>query len=155
MRADRLKRFAGVVAVAGIALASSSQAASTHAAPRASASGSATLATFAGTWLGHTRDLRITAGGHARESIGSGCCDPVINLQLQLSRPRGTSGYATVAARVTAIDVLDPSAFTSANPAPHLGETRRLLLRHGVITEPLTHIDYCDMAAGEKGVCGA
>ena len=115
----------------------------------------ATLAPFVGTWYGHTRGLIIARNGVAKESIGDGCCDPIIDLKLRLSHPRGTSLNATVTARVTAVQVHNVSAFTHTNPAPHVGEVRRFRLSDGVITEPVTNTNYCDMAADLRGTCGA
>jgi hypothetical protein len=115
----------------------------------------ATLATFAGTWGGHTRSLTISRKGVAKESVGSGCCDPIIDLKLRLSHPRGTKGNASIKAKVTWVRVRDKSAYTKKHPAPHVGQTARLRLKHGVITEPLTETNYCDEAAGKRGTCGA
>jgi hypothetical protein len=97
----------------------------------------------------------IRHGGHATESISSGCCDPVINLTFRLSRPRGTTTNASVTATVTGVWVRDRSAFTSAGPAPHVGEVRVLRLTNGVLTEPLTGANYCDNKAESAGKCGA
>jgi len=110
------------------------------------------LAAFAGRWWGHTRGLTIRRDGRAAEFISSGCCDPVINLDFRLSRPRGTRADATAVATVTAVWVRDRSAFTAAAPAPHVGERRVIRLRDGVITEPITGTNYC--AAGVLK-CGA
>jgi hypothetical protein len=115
----------------------------------------ASLGTFAGTWSGHTRGLTITPTGHARESIGDGCCDPIIDLTFQLSRPAGTWLNATVTATVISVAVHDKSAFAPGHRPPHLGQKGQLRLRDGVITEPLTGTLYCDMAADLKGTCGA
>jgi hypothetical protein len=142
-----------VLALAGATLALAWQAGTTHAGGQAVSARKATLRTFAGTWFGHTRSLTITRRGRAKESIGNGCCDPVMDLKLRLSRPRGSSRHASVRARVTSVDVHDRSAM-SRRP-PRVGETRRLRLRHGVIKEPLTHTNYCNMKADLRGSCGA
>lgn len=118
-------------------------------------SSKATLSTFVGTWYGHTRGLKIKSTGYAKESIGDGCCNPIIDLKLRLSKPHGTKQKASIRARVTSVQVHDPSVFTPANPAPHVGQVRRLRLKHGVITEPLTGTVYCNMASDLKGKCGA
>ena len=118
------------------------------------AESSATLATFGGSWYGHTRGLNITSDGRANESIGSGCCDPVIDLELRLTSPTGTSSDASVTAIVVAVTVRDPTAYSSSNPPPRVGERTRLRLSSGVITEPLTQTNYCGDAA-PKGTCGA
>ncbi len=121
--------------------------ASTASSPRA------TLATFKGTWYGHTRYLKITAHGLATESIGDGCCDPIIDLSFDLSQPRGTPHNATVVATVTRVHVTNKSEFSKSSPAPTVGETRVIRLYNGVITETLTGARYCGDHA--PSVCGA
>ncbi|HXY85974.1 MAG TPA: hypothetical protein VEH52_10900 [Gaiellaceae bacterium] len=116
--------------------------------------GGATLGAFSGKWVGHTRTLTI-ADGSAKESIYSGCCDAVIALRLRLSSPHGTPKDASATATVTAVRVLDKSAFTKTRPAPQVGETETLRLRDGVISDRLTRATYCDPAAESAGTCGA
>jgi hypothetical protein len=116
--------------------------------------GGATLRTFAGTWQGHSRGLTITRDGRAKESIYSGCCDRVIEIEFRLSRPRGTSQAATAIATVTAVRIRDTSYYGNAHPAPHVGESRTLRLREGVMTESLTGTTYCDGKAGHVWKCG-
>ena len=138
-------RGALVAAVVALAVAGAPTAA-TH---------KATLATFAGTWFGHTRSLKITRDGLARESLGSGCCDPVVDLRLKLSHPRGTNHVGSVAVRVTSVVIHDPSAYSSSFPAPRVGQTGRFKLRFGVITETVTQTNYCKPGGGDRGRCGA
>jgi hypothetical protein len=154
MRRAILPAPATVVTVA-IAVASIAQAAPERLGARAAATHRATLATFAGTWFGHTRSLKITRGGVARESIGSGCCDPVVDLRLKLSHPRGTNHVASVVVRVTSVVIHDPSAFSSSFAAPHVGQTGRFKLRNGVIAESITATNYCNQATKEPLNCGA
>jgi len=120
------------------------------------ATGAVTLATFAGTWFAHTASLKITSSGYATESIGSGCCDPIIDLTFRISHPGGTAAHATALVTATSVTVRDPTAFTPpSSPAPHVGQTGILSLKAGIITEPLTWSIYCDREAGATGVCGA
>lgn len=105
--------------------------------------GPTTLASFAGDWWGHTRALRITRHGHATERIGSGCCDPVIDLEFQLSRPRRFQNALTATATVTAVRVRDAGAYTGARRPPNVGETKTIRLQGGVITESLMGTNYC------------
>jgi hypothetical protein len=111
----------------------------------------ATRATFVGTWYGHTRLLKIKARGRAKESISDGCCDRVIALRLRLSHAHGSSRRASIRARVTAVQIYDPSE----SPPVHRGDVGRLKLRNGVISEPLTGTNYCDLKADRRGACGA
>jgi hypothetical protein len=138
-------RTSVVILLASAALLAPS--ASTASSPQAS------LATFKGTWYGHTRYLQITAHGLAKESIGDGCCDPIIDLSFTLSNPRGTPHNATVMATVTQVHVRNKSEFSKSAPAPTVGETRVIRLYNGVITETLTGAKYCGDHA--PSVCGA
>jgi hypothetical protein len=150
-----MKQFLAATAIAAASLSSASQAAPADGRAGATAASRAMLRTFAGTWIGHTRSLKITSKGVATEAVGSGCCDPVIDLELRLSHPRGTTNNASARARVVAVDIHDAGAFTSSDPAPRVGQTKRLRLRNGVITEPFIGTNYCDPRAGRKGTCGA
>ena len=107
----------------------------------------ATLASFAGTWQGHGRTLKITRAGNAEERISLGLGHFVIALRFRLSRPTGTPHDATATATVTAVRLGKASVFTAARPAPRAGESRRIRLRDGVITETLTGANYCSPTA--------
>jgi hypothetical protein len=115
----------------------------------------ATVATFVGTWTGHTRGLVISRHGRGEEGASSGCCDPVIRLAFQLSQPRRTADDARAVATAVSVEVLDRRFFTKAYPPPHVGEVREVRLKSGVITEGLTGGTYCDRVAESKGTCGA
>jgi hypothetical protein len=123
--------------------------------PVFASSNRATLATFAGTYFGHTRSLKVSRSGRATESIGDGCCHQVIGLSLRLSRPRGTLHSATVLARVTRVRVSDRRAAGSEGSVPRVRDQRRIRLRLGIVTEPITRTNYCDRAADLTGACGA
>ena len=107
----------------------------------------ATLASFAGSWQGHARGLGITRTGNAKEWISLGLGHFLIALRFHLSRPRGTPHDATATATVTAVRLGDMNAFTAAHPPPRVGESRRIRLRDGVITETLTGANYCSPTA--------
>jgi hypothetical protein len=103
----------------------------------------ATLATFAGGWQAHARSLEITRTGKAGEWFTLGLGDVVVEVRFRLSRPQGTPHDATATATVTAVWIGDRSAFTAAHPAPRVGDSFKIRLRNGVITEPLTGANYC------------
>ena len=111
----------------------------------------ATLATFAGRWTGHTRVLKVHRDGRATESIYSGCCSPQLNLTLLLSHPRGTPADASVHARVTGVWIRDKAAFTRQHPGPQVGDIGTLRLRRAVIYDPFTHTDYCSSGGTRSG----
>ena len=116
----------------------------------------ATLATFAGGWHAHARSLKITRAGDAHEWLSLGLSDFVIELRFHISRLSGTRHDATATATVTAVRIGDRSAFTAARPAPHVGESFRIRLRDGVITEPLTGARYCGPGVDwPRAGCGA
>jgi hypothetical protein len=132
--------------VAALALGSPSLASS------GTGSADATLDTFAGTWSGHTRGLVISRKGRARESVDSGCCEPVIDFKYRLTHPRGTERHATIKAKVTEVHVHDRGAL---GKPPHVGDTGHLRLDRGVITDPFIGATFCDAAASSQGACGA
>ena len=103
----------------------------------------AKLATFAGGWQAHARSLIITRTGDAQEWLSLGLNDFVVEMRFHLSRPKGTPHDATATATVTAVRIGDRRVFTAVHPAPHVGESFRIRLRNGVITEPLTGAIYC------------
>ena len=107
----------------------------------------ATLATFTGTWQGQGRTLNVTPAGNAEEWISLGLGHFVIALRFQLSRPRGTARDALATTTVTAVRLGNTSAFTAAHPPPRVGESRKIRLRDGVITETLTGAHYCSPTA--------
>jgi hypothetical protein len=107
----------------------------------------ATLGTFTGGWQGHGRTLTIARTGKAEEWISLGLGRFVVALRFHLSRPTGTPHDAMATATVTGVRLGDASAFTAAHPPPRVGESRRIRLRDGVITETLTGASYCSPAA--------
>ncbi|WP_109642239.1 hypothetical protein [Lentzea atacamensis] len=112
----------------------------------------ASLATFAGKWMGHSRLLTITADRKATEHVGSGCCNPVIDLTFTLSNPQGNPGTATATITVTSVQLHD---WSWREAPPKVGQTATIKLADGVITEPLAGGTYCDHVKQLAGVCGA
>jgi hypothetical protein len=135
-----------VVALAAAALPSSSAGAARE---------PAHFHTFVRDWMGHTRGLQIRRDHTATETIDEGGCTHVVTLQLVLDAVRGSTEHASVRARVTQVQVDEPSFFDPQHPAPAVGDVARLKLRHGVLHEPLTGVPYCDQAADVHGRCGA
>ncbi len=124
------------------------------------AGGGVTLRTFAGYWYGHDRGLSISRDGRGYEEISSGCCQYLIKLRFQLSRPRGSSDRALAAATVTWVRVYDSTWFTATwftakFPEPHVGQVGTITLHAGVIQEPLGGDNYCGTAATGLMPCGA
>lgn len=153
MRSGR--RLAGGLASLVLLSGAGAQASPVRSAPGVSAGKRATMRTFAGRWYGHTRGLTVTRRGRARETIFDGCCDHVIDLRFRLRHPHGTTTHAKARARVTSVRVYDKRAFTKQHPAPHVGQTGTVKLRHGVIHDPFTSTTYCTLEQQMKGTCGA
>jgi hypothetical protein len=114
----------------------------------------ATLATFGGYWWGHARGLRITSTGRASEQINSNCCTHAVRYTFQLAQARGTVAHASVAFRVTSVQIWKRSWVTQGNPRPRVGQRGELRLNHGVIVDRLTGFNYCNRTAANAGKCG-
>lgn len=111
----------------------------------------ATLATFIGTWGGHTRGLRIRADGRAVESTYDGCCHHVYEMHFQIVSVRGTLTHARATYRVTWF-----KRFAREGPRSRVGQVGRLVLRDGIVTNTLTTVFFCSNPAwGATGACGA
>lgn len=111
----------------------------------------ARLATFAGYWGGHTRGLRITAGGRGVESANSGCCMRLYDMTFQIRSVSGTLTRATAVYRVTSFKRYERDIPSLAN-----GQVGKLLLRNGIVTNARTEDYFCSNPAwGATGACGA
>jgi hypothetical protein len=86
--------------------------------------------------------------------INTGCCYLALAVKFQLSQPRGTSHAASAIATITAVRIGDRSWFSKAHPPPDVGESRRIRLRDGVITETLTEVNYCGSKARDWVAAG-
>lgn len=155
LTARRLLTAATVLAMAIAVALTFAPTNSADAAPTAPSAPPATLHTFTRDWVGHTRSLHIRADRVAHESIYSGCCTRGLDLKLTVSKPRGTTKHGSVRAVVTKVRYVNPDFYGPDNPAPEVGDTTRLTLRRGVLTEPLSGTNYCNDAAARRGVCGA
>jgi hypothetical protein len=112
-------------------------------------------APFAGAWWGHTRRLVIGRGGGAKEHIDDGCCIPVIDLEFRVTQAHGTWRTARAIATVIRVRYRNRQYFTKARPAPHVGETRIIRLKGGLLLESLTGAVYCNGRTKTPGRCGA
>jgi hypothetical protein len=111
----------------------------------------ASLATFAGTWGGHTRSLSITQGGRGREATDDGCCTRVYRLSFRILSVRGTGTRAVAVYRVTSF-----RRYEGGVRRLHAGDVGKLLLRNGIVTNTLTDEIFCsERAWGATGACGA
>lgn len=96
----------------------------TRSTPRAS------LATFAGSWGGHTRGMRITSGGVGLEVTDSGCCSRVYRMTFQILSVSGALTEAAAVYRVTSFKRYDRTV-----PRLHRGQIGKLVLRNGIVTD--------------------
>jgi hypothetical protein len=127
-----------------------------------SSRGTASLATFAGTWQAHARTLTINRTGDGREWLSLGMSSPsprrnfVFDVRFRLSHPQGTHHDATATAIITAARIGGQSAFTTAHPAPRVGESFRIRIRSRVLTSLLSGENYCGAGVNwPKAGCGA
>ena len=67
-----------------------------------------------------------------------------------ISAPYTRVAFATLT--VTAVHSPNPKRSPGPEPPPHVGETATITLRHDVLTDPLTRINYCGLHAPD--VCG-
>jgi hypothetical protein len=119
--------------------------------PPARSTPTASLATFAGRWGGHTRGLSITSAGGGRESTDDGCCTRVYDLAFQIVSVEGTLTRAVAVYRVTSFKGYERQVKTL-----HVGDIGKLRLKDGVVTNTLTDDYFCsDPAWGATGACGA
>jgi hypothetical protein len=111
---------------------------------------SATLATFAGWWGGHTRGLSITSRGQGTERASGGCCMPIYKLTFQILSVSGTLTRSTAAYRVTSF-----RRYESGVKELRSGQVGKLLLRNGIVTNTLTDDYFCSNPAwGATNACG-
>lgn len=112
----------------------------------------ATLSTFVGDWIGHTRDLAVTPAGVVTEDISDGCCHRVVTATYQVDAVSGTAADATALVTVTAVVPGDEPMPTM----PTVGEHGTLHLTGGILTSSLTGgVDYCDQRSAPSFACGA
>jgi hypothetical protein len=118
--------------------------------PPVRATPKASLATFVGYWGGHTRGLRITSAGRAREFADLGCCLRAYDMRLQILSVTGTLTRASASYRVTSYKFN-----RRLGRRVHTGQTGRLLLRNGIVTSSLTRDFFCSNPAwGVTNACG-
>ena len=121
------------------------------AAPTASA---VSLKPFVGEWVGHTRDVTVSTSGRLEEHVGDGCCDPVIDLVLQLSHPR-RDGTWVATSRVVSAKV-HPGWKGSGRPAPKPGDTGTVTVgADHILVDSITTNGFCDPDRTAPGTCGA
>ena len=121
-------------------------------APTASAS---SFAAFRGVWIGHTRTVTVSRSGRLVETVGDGCCDPIIDLVLQLSEPHRARGNWVATSRVISATVHDGwSAY--GRPAPKPGDRGTVTIgADHILVESISSNEFCDQDKTEPGTCGA
>lgn len=112
------------------------------------------IAVLVGTWTGHTAYVKITSNGIGKESVGSGCCDPVIDLTFRISNVKGTGVNATAIVKALSVRLHD---WGNSTKPPHVGQVARLTVHGGVLTDGLTGFGYCGLYAQKHSPlkCGA
>lgn len=116
---------------------------------------SSSFAPFTLNWQAHTSMLKVTSSGLATESVGNGCCDPLIDMTYQLSNPRVQSMVARATARLVSVHVYAGWSSPSAKAPPKVGDIGTVTVRGGLFTEPFNGFVFCDSRQAQAGKCGA
>jgi hypothetical protein len=119
------------------------------------ANGRATLATFAGTWGGHDRAMRINRSGRGFAQVDTGAGCPCFGVAFQLSHVTGTIENATAIETVVRLYGAKHGYPATPPPLPRIGQRFALRLRDGIIAEPFTGWNYCGPTAKGNSPCGA
>jgi hypothetical protein len=87
------------------------------------------------------------------EHIGDGCCNPVIDLDLQLSNVRRTrTGWTATA---TVVSVKAHKGWRDSSAPPRRGQRGTVVIERGVLTESITDTTFCNSGSGQPSPCGA
>jgi hypothetical protein len=110
---------------------------------------------FVGEWVGHTRFVNVSASGRLEEHVGDGCCDPIIDLVMQLSNPRRVGGTWVATTQVVSATVHSGWKQTGL-PAPKRGDTGRVTVgADHLLVDSITDNGFCDPDKTAPGTCGA
>jgi hypothetical protein len=110
---------------------------------------------FVGEWDGHTRFVAVSASGRMEEHVGDGCCDPVIDLVLQLSDPHRAGGGWAATSRVISAKVHAGWKGTGL-PAPKPGDRGTVTVgADHILVESISGNGFCDPEKTAPGTCGA
>jgi hypothetical protein len=102
----------------------------------------ARFSTFAGYWWGHGRGLNIHRSGSGLESTRTYFKRPPYNATLRFDVISVSGSEATADARIR-VTAARNSDHTLSHLPIRIGQLGTLRLRHGVITDSLTHITFC------------
>jgi len=113
------------------------------------------FAAFAGEWVGHTRLVTVSETGRLEEHVGDGCCDPVIDLVLQLSNPHRSGSSWVATSRVVSAKVHDGWKGTG-QPAPEPADRGTVTIdADHILVESISSNGFCDPDRTAPGTCGA
>jgi hypothetical protein len=109
------------------------------------------LDTFARSWFGHGRGLVIRRSGQGREYTRTYWPGPPYYATLRFEVIGVSGPRAAAEARIRVVSIRNPH---HTLPRIRVGQLGTLRLRHGVVTDSLTHGTYCSLKPAEKGICG-
>ena len=90
-----------------------------------------------------------------REHVGDGCCDPIIDLVLQLSNPRHVDGTWVATTRVVSATAHSGWKQTG-RPSPRPGDRGSVTVgADHVLVGSITDNGFCDPDRTAPGTCGA
>ena len=109
------------------------------------------------TWGAHTRSLQIQSDGAMVEIIDNGCCLVYIHMKMTfVSAQIVDLANGTITTRVTEVVTGTEWPLPGAQ-TPKIGQQITLMLKRGVLFDPITTGDFCSRAVQEDGSynCGA
>jgi hypothetical protein len=143
------------VASSAAATATTSVGTTTRASTPAPTASAVSFTPFVGEWVGHTRDVTVSASGRLEEHVGDGCCDPIIDLVQQLSNPRRAGGAWVATTRVVSATP-HPGWKQTGQAAPKPGDHGTLTIgADHVLVDSITGNGFCDQGKTAPGTCGA
>jgi hypothetical protein len=99
--------------------------------------------------------VTVSTTGLLVEHVGDGCCDPVIDLVLQLSDPHRKGGTWVASSRVVSATPHKGWKGTG-RPAPKPGDTGTVTVgADHVLVDSITDNGFCDQDKTAPGTCGA
>ena len=150
--APRTTRSAAVTTTTAAAAATTTAATATR---TTSTPSTVSFKAFTGEWVGHTRMVDVSSSGRLEEHVGDGCCDPVIDLVLQLSNPRRSGGGWVATSQVLSAKV-HPGWKQTGLPAPKPGDAGTVTIgADHILVDSITTNGFCDPDKTAPGTCGA
>ena len=111
---------------------------------------------FVGTWIGHTRELTISAAGTGTEKVYDGCCTVAWTLSFRIDHASGTHANGELYVTLTSATFNEnPDWPNPGAPEAQKGQSGIAGVQDGVFSDPFASGTFCDKTADLAGKCGA